>query len=436
MIRHDNWNSSEGWDPDALSQQLSRNRNQYLIAVYARRVVEEMPYTINYHYVDRRGENRKYVVKGTLYGDELKDSSKVTNDGDFRLTDDFIFFKAPYESNHGENLIWSNSRFEKTSVKGDQYSGTEDEMITDVYAVQEKKKVNVYYRLAPNDAFSLITTDIGSNRSTDPKLAVLDVRGKEYDQKRFSYWEIRKSDEDNAPVIAKCYEPWFTYVIWEDYFITPVFNSDTENNGNLDEDAKIILTAIDKTRNQWTDDDGNMLENAYSDYLYCDFEVAFADGSTEIYGNSDYQAGLVFEICNQLKGDQTFDPTVCNYQTHTDNLKAAIKSILNSSPTGGNGKFVNTNGTNRSIQVNPISTADLTNRSRIEYAKPYRNVYKTGNEGEKIYTNGAYIYKVSAYLIDKDGNVTLSDPVYACLYDVAKQDLATSNMIVYEAEQG
>ena len=426
LIRHDNWNSSEGWDPDALSQQLSRNRNQYLIAVYARRVVEEMPYTINYHYVDRRGENRKYVVKGTLYGDELKDSSKVTNDGDFRLTDDFIFFKAPYESNHGENLIWSNSRFEKTSVKGDQYRETEDEMITDVYAVQEKKKVNVYYRLDPNGAFSSITTDIGSNRSTDPNLAVLDVRGKEYEQKRFSYWEIRKSGEDNAPVIAKCYEPWFTYVIWEDYFITPVFNSDTENNGNLDEDAKIILTAIDKTRNQWTDDDGNMLENAYSDYLYCDFEVAFADGNTEIYNNSDYQAGLVFEICNQLKEDQTFNPTMCNYETHTGNLKAAIKSILKSSPTGGNGKFANTNGKNRSIQVNPISTADLTNRSRIEYAKPYRNVYKTGNEGEKIYTNGAYIYKVSAYLIDKVGNVTLSDPVYACLYDVAKQDLATS----------
>lgn len=439
LIRHDNWNSSEGWDPDALSQQLSRNRNQYLIAVYARRVVEEMPYTINYHYVDRLGENRTYVVKGTLYGDELKEGTancKITNDGDYRFTDAAIFFKAPFESNHGENLIWSNSRFEKTSVKGDQDSGTEDEMITDVYAVQEKKKVNVYYRLAPNDAFSLITTDIGSNRSTDPKLAVLDVRGKEYDQKRFSYWEIRKSDEDNAPVIAKCYEPWFTYVIWEDYFITPVFNSDTENHGNTDEDAKIILTAIDNTRNQWTDDDGNMLKDAYSDYLYCDFEVAFADGNTEIYNNSDYQAGLVFEICNQLKGDQTFDPAACNYQTHTDNLKAAIKSILNSSPTGGNGKFVNTNGTNRSIQVNPISTADLTNRSRIEYAKPYRNVYKTGNEGEKIYTNGAYIYKVSAYLIDKDGNVTLSDPVYACLYDVAKQDLATSNMIVYEAEQG
>ena len=438
LIRHLNWNSEE-WDPDQLSQQIARNQDKYFIAVYARRVVEKMPYTINYHYVDRRGENRKYVVKGTLDGDELKEGTancKITNDGDYRFTDAAIFFKAPFESNHGENLIWSNSRFEKTSVKGDQYNGTEDEMITDVYAVQEKKKVNVYYRLAPNDAFSLITTDIGSNRSTDPKLAVLDVRGKEYGQKRFSYWEIRKSGEDNAPVIAKCYEPWFTYVIWEDYFITPVFNSDTENNGNLDEDAKIILTAIDKTRNQWTDDDGNMLENAYSDYLYCDFEVAFADGSTEIYGNSDYQAGLVFEICYQLKEDQTFDPTMCNYQTHTGNLKAAIKSILNSSPTGGNGKFVNTNGKNRSIQVNPISTADLTNRSRIEYAKPYRNVYKTGNEGEKIYTNGAYIYKVSAYLIDKVGNVTLSDPVYACLYDVAKQDLATSNMHVYEAEQG
>ena len=40
LIRHDNWNSSEGWDPDALSQQLSRNRNQYLIAVVRSQTTE------------------------------------------------------------------------------------------------------------------------------------------------------------------------------------------------------------------------------------------------------------------------------------------------------------------------------------------------------------------------------------------------------------
>ena len=185
-----------------------------------------------------------------------------------------------------------------------------------------------------------------------------------------------------------------------------------------------------KLKNQWTDIDGNMLDNAYSDYLYCDFEIAFTDGDAAIYNNPDYKAGLVFEICG--KSDGSFDPGA-TYNTNTDNLKTAIKDILKSSETGGNGKF--NNGTdeapkNRSIQVNPIETSSLTNRSRIEYAKPYRNVYKTTASGEKSYTNGAYIYKVSAYLIKGD-TVILSNSVNVCLYDVATKDFASTDMCVY-----
>lgn len=411
-----------------LTSQLDRQKNRHVIAVFKKRNVTELPYTINYHYIDRLGEERTYVKKGKLSGDQLKEDTancKITTDGDYRLTDSAILHEAPFESNHGETLIWSDSRFEKTSVKGNEAAGTVDRMITDVTAVQNKAQATVSYCLEPGGVVSSFRTDIGSNRVTDPKLAALDVRGKTYNGKCFTCWEIRKSADVNAPIIAKCYEPWFTYVVWEDYFITPVFGSDTENNGNQDADAGIILTAIDNTRNQWTDANGNMFDNASSDYLYCDFEVAFADGSTEIYQNTDYQAGLVFEICNQLKGNETFDPAECDYFTNTANLKEGIKTILSANPAGGNGKFENRSGKNRSIQVNPISTEILTNRSRIEYAKPYRNVYKIV-DGEKVYTNGAYIYKVSAYLI-KDDNVTLSEPVYAFLYDVAKKDLATQD---------
>ena len=435
LIRHNNWNSEE-WDPTNLDRQLARNRDQYLIAVYARREVTSIPYSIEYLFTPRTGgEKKSFTVKGTLTEQQLKEgteASAINNEGCYELTNDFIMANAPFESNHGKLTTWTDrdNRIVKDSVKGVQKEGTVDRIITTVTALEEDQPVTAFYRLTPDDVFTPINTFIGANRKTDTKLQVLDARDKTYNGKSFSYWEIRKSDKDDSPVIARCYEPWFTYVIWENYFITPVYETDENSEPAVPDSDSFILTALDNSRNQWTDSDGNMLDNAYSDYLYCDFEIAFTDGDAAIYNNPDYKAGLVFEICG--KSDGSFDPET-TYNTNTDNLKTAIKDILKSSETGGNGKF--NNGTdeapkNRSIQVNPIETSSLTNRSRIEYAKPYRNVYKTTASGKKSYTNGAYIYKVSAYLIKGD-TVILSNSVNVCLYDVATKDFASTDMCVY-----
>ena len=73
----------------------------------------------------------------------------------------------------------------------------------------------------------------------------------------------------------------------------------------------------------------------------------------------------------------------------------------------------------RTIQLNPISTSDLSTRSRAQYGKAFRNVISTS---KGLPTNGNYIFKVYAYLINGD-QVTLSNPVYVCLHDVAVKDL-------------
>ncbi len=436
LIRKHNWHNSE-WAPTELEKQLDRHGDKHVIAVFKRREVTELPYTITYKFTGRDGTTRSYVKTGTLEGDQLKENTQnaaVNSEGAFELTDEFIMKLAPYESNHAKVITWTNKKFTKTSRKSDGTEGSVDMIYTEAVAQEDDKPVAVYYTLTPNaKKFSYFKTAAGNNRLDDPNIAKLDVRDTNDGSGTFLYWAIRKSPDDDAPIIAKCYEPLFSLRIWDDYYITPVFGEEGDADGE-ESTPSITLCALDNTRNQWTDENGNMLDNAYSDYLYCDLEAAFSDGSVDLYNNPDYEGGFVFEICGKYTDSETpFDPDSFNYFTNDENLKAGILSLLQSNPEGGNGKFANTNpeaGTNanRSINVSPVPTSQFSTRSRVHFTKPYRNVYKTVN-GEKSYTNGSYIYKVRAYLI-KNGTVTLSNPVYVNLYGVATQDLATNDMCV------
>ena len=232
LIRHDNWNSADGWDPDALSQQLSRNRNQYLIAVYARRSITELPYSIDYKYFDRKGVERTYTVKGTLTGDALDENSpncKITNAGAYELTDEFIMENAPFESNYGQTLCWSDKQFVKTSAVGDSDEGTVDRIITTATAVQGSKKVTANYRLTPDGEYETpIRTTVGANRSSDNRLSNISVGSDTaVNGKYFSYWEVRKSENGN--VIAKSYRNTFDLCIMDNYWISPVFSKTASN---------------------------------------------------------------------------------------------------------------------------------------------------------------------------------------------------------------
>lgn len=423
LIRHDNWNSADGWDPDALSQQLARNKDQYLIAVYARRTdVTELPYKINYKYTDRKGVERTYVKKGTLTGAELDDtspSSKITNDGYYRLKKDFIISQSPYESNYGETLKWSDTRVETTSVKGDpdaeKASDKVDHLVATVIAEQDKKKVYAHYRLSNSDAYSIVQVNMGESRKDNKALDVIDLRGSE-NVENFGYWAIRKSVD--GEIIAKCTDPFFSYCIMEDYWISPVFNEAVET------EPDIKLAHIDYTRNRWTDDDGNDNPNGSTDLLYSDFEIAFSDGNNVIYGDtSEYQVGMVFELCATMPDGVDFvEGKDYKAVTDYDALETAVKNNSES--------YYYKPNKQRSIQVKSIPTENLTNMNRVEYGASYVNNYTEDNEGTRTYTNANYLLKATAYLIDSEGNLTFSNSVYVCLKDVSKKDLASGEMKV------
>lgn len=438
-------------------------------------------YKIIYHYTTRTQGDKVFVVKGRP-GDASVDASG-------HLTDAFILSMAPYESNHGETLVWSDASINHSFVNG--------VLTASINAQQSAQMMGVHYRLTESGAYTdSFMAPIGANRQNNANVANLTAEAT-VDGKAFKYWEIRKSGDSSAPVIARCTDAEFSYCIMDHYWIAPVYadasagsnsarlNPDALKAGNEDwlawtfndgeagtlitpsddltfnglkdkvifiriaagetslgtnwanvwnqtddltvEDGKtfvltsysqeygntkmygewtdtIILTHIDYSRNRWTDSEGNLSANGRSDYLYSDFEIAFKSGEDDIYQNESCRTGMVFELCGLLGEEDTFTPDAYTYRSDPTNLKAAILSGASGYTTGGS---------TRRIQCSSIATSALTNKNRIEFAKSYYNTS----------TNANAIMKVTAYLIDGDNHVTLSNPVYICLRSVSLMDL-------------
>ena len=431
LIPKHNWNGGE-WSPESLASQLSRTKNQHLIAVYARREVTELPYTVNYNFTSRTGEEKTYVKKGTLTGDDLNENSdnpSITKDGFYALTDEFILSNAPYESNFAEVLNWTDhpDYVVKDSVKSDGKEGSVDRIVTDVNAVQSKKNVFANYRTTPTGEYTTISIPYGSNYNQSENM--LDIECPEtYGDKSFAYWEVRKTE--NGSVVAKSYETLFDLCMMDSYWITPVYGASETPEPAA---PSITLTHIDDTRNTWTDENDEVPANGTTDILYTDFEIAFDDGTEADIHNAPegtYRTGVVFELCASLPADKTFEPGKdYGLVSNEDNLKAAI---LNNAATYNYNPDKPTKL--RNLQISEIPQSALTNHDRVQYGKTYRNTYKYVNE-EKTYINARYLLKATAYLI-KGSEVTLSNSVYICLAAEADKNLAIDNGIVSSTGNG
>ena len=421
LIRKKSWNSSGDWSPTVLTSQLDRKKDRHVIAVFTRREVTEMPYTVNYNFTDRFGETKTFVKTGTLTGDQLDESSNqccITSDGDYRLTNEFIIANSPYESNYGQTLRWSDQEIEKTSIKGVEAEGTNDRMVTEVTAVQSTKAVYAHYRVTPDESYNTISTFYGANYALDNKMRAIQAP-ETYDGKEFSCWAVRKSSSETAPIIAKSYNRLFDLCMMDNYFITPVFEGEVQNS----EQPEIKLTHLDYSRNRWTDPNGDIPASGATDLLFTDFEIAFEDNGNQIYGgDSGYRAGVVFELCGTLGATAVFDPER-DYGFYSDPTALKTAVLNNASSYTTKNKEGSDATKNRKIQCSEINTANMTNRNRIEFSQYYKNNYSLTDKEEKKYGNSNYLMKATAYLI-KDGVVTLSNSIYICLKPEAAKDMA------------
>ena len=246
LIRKTNWNSSDEWYATSLKDVISRTKDQHLIAVYTRRAVEEMPYTVNYTFTTRTQGVKTFVVSGVLKADQLNgDNVQVTESGCFELTDSFILTHAPYESNHGERLVWSADPeyVRKDSIRGDGKASV-DRIVTDVTAIQTKQEVVANYRTVPEGGYTAISGTIGDNYEMNEEMLKIKAED-EYNGLGFSHWEVRKSESDSAPVVAKSYDTLFDLCLLGNYWISPVYG------GSGDKIVVLNASALAEGNEDW-----------------------------------------------------------------------------------------------------------------------------------------------------------------------------------------
>lgn len=437
-------------------------------------------YKITFRFNTRTQGTQVFVVNGNL-GDALVDS-------DGQLTDEFVLSKAPYESNYGETLSWNAADIIRSNSNGvisaELTADQDDKLVSLNYRLTPTGTYSSPV-MVPIGANRLNNANVAALTISDSSFKYWEIRksgnstapvyARCYDAE-FSYCIMddywispvfeaatgSKSARLNPDALKNCDEDWlaWTYNAGDTHGVgtlifpsedltftnlkdkvnfvrvpkgTMTLDAEWTNVWNQTEDLdvqdgktftltswgdgkkmngewtdSITLTQTEYNRNRWTDSDGNLSANGRSDYLYSDFEIAFRDGAPkEIYSSSGYRTGAVFELCGTLGDGDTFSPNTYKYRSDQTNFKAAIVAKATS---------YSTDGATRRIQCNDISTGNLTKMNRIEFAKSYFNTP----------TNSKAIMKVTAYLVDSENNVTLSNPVYICLYDTSLRNLAIS----------
>lgn len=395
---------------EGLEDYVEAPRTQSVKYVAVFKKADSVDYRLNFKFLPRSAsapeDIKTFVKKGTLEGEDFEKYTKPDTES-IELTDEFVMLNAPFESNYGETLVW-NSKDIRLSYK-------DGRVVADIVARQSKKQVFINYRTDPDSVYVPLKVNLGDNRELNPEM--LDINADpEYMGQRFSYWAIKKSEAEDAEVIAKCHSAEFDFCVMDDYWVDPVYEDVPETKSAVNE---IKLTHLDYTRNQWTDDEGELSQSGSTDLLYTDFEIAFADDFSKIYNSSSHKIGVVFELCAKKPDNVSFDPTKdYGAVTDTDNLKDAIKDKATN--------YYYKSGKRRSIQSVEIPIEYLTNKNRVEFGKAYKNAY-TESDGKKTYTNSTYLMKVWGYLIDENNEVTLSNPIYICLSDIAAKNLAKDN---------
>lgn len=333
-------------------------------------------YKITFNYDDRFGAPQKYVVKGIL------------PEGQTGLTKEYVMSKAPYEKNFMKDFVWNDESINLIDVG--------DTSTAEVYAIQTPTQVAVHFNTefitdgAYNETLffdygSLVTVNGGDHGTqlwapeTNPQNA----------NEKFSHWEICNDDGD---FVTNVYSRWFNYVLYDNYYIKPIYKQTPDSITTSGISATIQF--LEYSRNQWTDDNGNMAADGSDDRIFADFALAFTKNG-ELINPAQNECGIVLAVGPTIDGKT---PDNVTFTTDEAKLKNFIKNGIQYTSDGGNGTVK---------VVKPNSITKLDNKNRVEIYNRFKNSS----------ANTAPVIKAYSYIIDDNGEVVLSDPVNIRLYE-------------------
>lgn len=366
--------------PDTF-EQLVKSINYYSDIIPV-----EKQFKITYNYIDRFGAPQSYVVKGGL------------KEGEVTLTPQDIKENAPYERIFNQNFAWD---LDETSIVIKDVNGVSTATVN---AVQANRKVYVHYNSAfeteggyntalPFEYGSLVT--VGGKRLEAPETNPNNANEK------FSHWEIWKAecnenfDIANGYFVTNVYSRWFNYVLYDNYYIRPIYKETPDSI--TDSGISATIQFLEYSRNQWTDSEGNNKQ----DKIFADFALSFTKNGEKI-NPAQNECGIVLAVGPNLDTFDSKDLSKIEFTTDEAKLKDFIKNDTESYTSDGE------NGTVKAVKSSKINKLD--NKNRVELYNRFNNKP----------TNTEPVIKAYAYMI-VDGDVVLSNPVYISLYNESIQ---------------
>ncbi len=225
----------------------------------------------------------------------------------------------------------------------------------------------------------------------------------------FAYWLINKAGTNKE--VAKCYSAEFNYRVTADIDVIAYYGAK----------AKSITISDPKfTREQTDDGNGNITDKLFTDFILSYMEdngklfnpsTAASEGVETLEG---YESGLVVEFDSTIKlerkdetGHKLTDEEKVIFPAEDTVSKNTIISFINGEKP--------TLPSTRTLINLPVNNSSYNNKNRVNKVLDFNN-----SENARHTVLRAYYY-----VIDKDGNVELTDPVYFYLYDIGNSDSST-----------
>ena len=396
-------------------------------------------YNFKFTFKDRFGNDKTYYRIGKLTSAQASNTDYVETSGTTKYLKPAFYSKlAPYESNFGKNFSWGDMSANKpftnsgnvwtceatiTSTQTDNNARTATFKLPYAHTNGVPSNLNIMNKAdSVNYSINVTYGDVVKKGTEDYVVAPRQLNDNGT-IKNFQYWSV-VSTSNTEKEVARCYFYSFNFVAYDNYEITPVYDTGATplTNGNGDTPLTTI-SYLSTTRNQYT---GNGTDTApvnanARDVLFNDFVLSYEYNGLEIFKNDDTSSavtdlGYVVERVQKLEIQQDGSPYVdpAHYSAKDISVKTddEIKTFIKSGSVKS--------GT---LTKHQILKDSLDNKNRIEFAETYDNSIGWNNETQKpAKTSGFknYVYKAYTYMIVND-EVTLSDPAYFTMYDEAKK---------------
>ena len=418
--------------------------------------------------------DQSYKSAASFTDEEVDTYLDLTADPKFKteaLEKEFIANHSPYEENFKENTTWdfdqasltysndSNYKFSGTLTA--QYDNNTTISVTfmmpfdyvlntetaNAYTFTVSNEVYKEYEFVENhdsinmdflDWFSLNdvhNTDDMNNKRRDPQLIkvpdVLYNKSDSPDKKRvFQYWElineVQVGSETVQKVYQKCYSSTLNIPIYQNSILKPVYSDEIDYSAPetkvLPTDQKTAtITFLQNSRSQWNYAGGNGAFNGarFADRIFSDFVLSFQYQNKLIRGldQNTYKAGIILQPISNAEHKSAAQLAEEATDNGTDGAIAEIKKTnVSTAPSDPS-----------AYQVSYLDLTKLDPKNSVEYYYGLANVKQSVSPENDTYTEATerknYGYRAYSFIKKSLGNgtyeVTISDPVYFTIYDIA-----------------